>query len=230
MILTSHQPDFLPYMGFFYKAFRSDALILSDDVQFSKKGMHNWNRIKTENGPQKLTIPVHAHHDSRLCEIKIAEPEYSIRRAVKVIEHNYRKAPHYEEGEELLKIMQSHSSPERAWLSEMNQELIEHILERFGIELGNPVVTASSIGVTGHKDDRIFQMCKKVGADAYFSGLGAAAYHDPDEYSRRGVELIYTDYEPVRYPQMHGEFVPNLSVIDYIFNCGYEIPGGWKNE
>lgn len=228
MILTSHQPDFLPYMGFFYKAFRSDVLILSDDVQFSKQGMHNWNRIKTETGPRKLTIPVHAHHDSELWEIKIAEPEHSIRQVVKTIEQNYGKAPHYEEGAELLKIMRSFSDPEKAWLTDLNMELIQHILDRFGIEFEDAVMTSSCIGVKGHKDDRIFQMCEEMEADTYLSGRGAAAYHQPEEYERRGIKLIYTDYEPVQYPQMHGDFVPNLSVLDYIFNCGYELPRGWK--
>ena len=228
MILTSHQPDFLPYMGFFYKVFRSDALILSDDVQFSKKGMHNWNFIKTENGPRKLTIPVYAHHDSELWEIKIAEPEHNIRKVVKTIEHNYRKAPHYEEGAELLDIMQSFMDPEKAWLTDMNTDLIEHILNRFGIKSCIPTVTSSRIGVKGHKDERIFQMCEKMHADSYLSGKGAAAYHNPEEYKRRGIELIYTDYETVQYPQMHEGFIPNLSVLDYIFNCGYELPRGWN--
>ena len=111
MILTSHQPDFLPYMGFFYKAARSDVLVLSDDVRFSKSGMHNWNRIKTPAGAQKLTIPVHAHHDTPLCQIEIADPSHGIGRAVKTIEQHYRKAPHYGEGAELLEIMQFFSGP-----------------------------------------------------------------------------------------------------------------------
>lgn len=68
MIVASHQPNFLPYMGFFYKAAKCDVLVFSDDVQFSKKGMHNWNRIKTPSGEAKLTLPVHAHHDMRLAD------------------------------------------------------------------------------------------------------------------------------------------------------------------
>ena len=89
------------------------------------------------------------------------------------------------------------------------------------------ITRASALGIRGHKDERIFQMCEKLGADVYLSGRGAAAYHQPEEYERRGIDLIYTDYEPVRYPQLHGEFVENLSVLDYIFNCGYELPRGW---
>lgn len=227
MILTSHQPDFLPYMGFFYKAARSDVLVLSDDVRFSKSGMHNWNRIKTPAGAQKLTIPVHAHHDTPLCQIKIADPSHGIGRAVKTIEQHYRKAPHYEEGAELLEIMQFFSGPGNSWLTEMNENLILHILGRFGIK-PLAILRASALGIQGHKDERIFQMCEETGADTYLSGRGAADYHQPEEYMLRGIDLIYTDYEPVQYQQLYGEFIPNLSVLDYIFNCGYELPRGWK--
>ena len=226
MILTSHQPDFLPYMGFFYKVARSDVLVLSDDVQFSKQGMHNWNRIKTEAGPKKLTIPVHAHHDTPLCQVEIADPGHCIRQAVKTIEQNYRKAPHFDEGLELLKIMLFFSGPGNAWLTEMNENLTLHIIDSFGI-MPLDITRASALDIHGHKDERIFQMCEKLGADVYLSGRGASAYHQPEEYERRGIDLIYTDYEPVRYPQLHGEFVENLSVLDYIFNCGYELPRGW---
>ncbi|MCB5924209.1 WbqC family protein [Clostridium sp. DFI.5.61] len=227
MILTSHQPDFLPYMGFFYKVARSDVLVLSDDVQFSKSGMHNWNRIKTPAGAQKLTIPVHAHHDTPLCRVEIADPGHGIGRAVKTIEQHYRKAaPHYGEGAELLEIMQFFSGPGNSWLTEMNENLILHILDRFGIK-PLAILRASALGIQGHKDERIFQMCEETGADTYLSGRGAANYHEPYEYMLHGIDLIYTDYEPVQYQQLYGEFIPNLSVLDYIFNCGYELPRGW---
>lgn len=60
MILTSHQPNFLPYMGVIYKAYKSDAIVLSDDVCYSKKGMHNWNVIRAKNGSQKITMSARA--------------------------------------------------------------------------------------------------------------------------------------------------------------------------
>lgn len=226
MILTSHQPDFLPYMGFFYKVTHSDVLVLSDDVQFSKSGMHNWNRIKTPAGVQKLTIPVHAHHDTPLCQIEIADSGHGIGRAVKTIEQNYRKASHYGEGAELLEIMQFFSGSGNSRLTEMNENLILHILDRFGIK-PLAILRSSDLGIQGHKDERIFQMCEETGADTYLSGRGAANYHEPYEYMFHGIDLIYTDYEPVQYQQLHGEFIPNLSVLDYIFNCGYELPRGW---
>ena len=92
MILASHQPDFLPYMGFFYKAANCDVLVFSDDVQFSKKGMHNWNRIKTPGGAQKLTVPVHAHHDTLLKDVMVVDLWHDYDRLAKTIRQHYSRA------------------------------------------------------------------------------------------------------------------------------------------
>ena len=102
MILTSHQPNFLPYMGVFYKAFKSDVLVLSDDVCYSKKGMHNWNRIQTKAGEQKITVPVNAHHDSRLCDISISDPMRNLPKICRTIKEAYARANHFSEGMEII--------------------------------------------------------------------------------------------------------------------------------
>lgn len=227
MILTSHQPDFLPYLGFFYKVSRSAVLVLSDDVSFSKKGMHNWNRIKTPAGPAKLTIPVHAHHDTPLKDVLVSEPRKSIRLAIKTLEQNYKKAQHYHEGCELLEILDSFSCSDNVHLVELNEALILHILDRMGIA-PRIIKRASSLNVKGHKDERIFQMCDTLDADVYFSGVGASSYHQPEDYLQHGIDLVYTDYQPFTYPQLYGEFIPNLSGVDYIFNCGFDFPERWK--
>lgn len=80
MILASHQPDFFPYMGYFYKVFMSDTFVFSDNVQFSKRGMHNYNMILTANGPLRFTLPVH-YHVENLNEIQVAADEATVGRA-----------------------------------------------------------------------------------------------------------------------------------------------------
>lgn len=227
IVLTSHQPDFLPYMGFFYKAARSDILVFSDDVQFSKKGMHNWNRIKTPDGVRKLTVPVHAHHDTKLRDIPIADQRHSLETVIKTIKQNYRRSPHYEECLVLLDCLSIyanalHTQP----MAMLNRCLTLLIMDRFG--MNTRIALASDLGISGHKDDRIFQMCEKLGASTYLSGRGAADYHQSEEYRSRGIDLVYTDYQPFEYPQLYGEFVENLSVIDYVMNCGFELPRGWE--
>ena len=229
MILTSHQPNFLPYMGFFYKAYRSDVLVISDDVQFSKKGMHNWNYIFTKDGPKKLTLPVKAHHDTALKDVMVDQIDYSIGKIAKTLRQEYCHASHKEDGERVISLMEDIASSMRKMpsMAGFNMCLNAAIMGMFGIRPEFHI--ASQMGIHGHKDERIFQMCEELGADVYLSGTGAKAYHDEEEYARRGIELVYSDYKPLRYPQYNGYFVENLSVIDYVFNNGLTIPEEWRN-
>ena len=225
MILTSHQPNFLPYMGVFYKAYKSDILVLSDDVQFSKKGMHNWNIIRTKDGSQKITIPVNAHHNMRLCDVKVSEPRITLPKIIRTIKEAYSKTEHFEEGYEILEIIED-AEEDNLWLTELNAQIINHIIKRMGIKV-KVVNAAHDLYLTGHKDDRILMMCEKMRADTYYSGTGAKAYHDEERYREKGINLVYSDYEPVAYRQKYEPFLPNMSVIDYVFNEGYRIPEVW---
>jgi len=226
MILTSHQPNFLPYLGVFYKAYRSDIFVLSDDVQFSKKGMHNWNYIRTKEGQHKITVPVIAHHDTPLRDILISEPENSLPRIIKTIRETYSRTAHYEEGAKLLEMMEKMIKPNLR-LVEMNRFLILFILHQFGM-YQKVLMATKDLGIQGHKDDRIFQMCHETMANVYYSGTGAKVYHDEERYRTEGIELVYSDYKPVEYRQKYSPFLQNMSVIDYIFNEGYSIPEEWK--
>lgn len=226
MVLASHQPDFLPYMGFFFKAACCDTLVFSDDVLYSKKGMHNWNKIKTPNGLKKLTIPIHAHHDMRLSEIAVADIQRGIIRAVKTINQYYRRAPHYDEGVIILRDIISFSNRHFLTLPEFNIPITLSIMKRFGI-CPRILIASEHLHLSGRKDERIFQMCETLKADTYLSGTGAAEYHQQEEYEAHGIELVYAGYFPVEYPQLYGSFLYNLSVIDYIFNCGFKLPESW---
>ena len=171
MILTSHQPNFLPYMGVIYKAYRSDAIVLSDDVCYSKKGMHNWNVIRAKNGSQKITVPVNAHHDTKLCDVMISEPRKTLPKIVRTLEETYAKTKHFEEGQEILDIIRDMAA-DGTGLTELNIAIIKHILDRIGI-VRDVAVATRDLRLTGHKDDRILIMCERMGADTYYSGTGA---------------------------------------------------------
>lgn len=229
MILASHQPDFLPYMGFFYKIANCDVLVFSDDVQFSKKGMHNWNRIKTSGGVQKLTVPVHAHHDTLLKDVTMVDLQHDYNRIAKTIQQNYQKAPHQDEGKFILTMLEILAEKKSLSLAEMNITINKALIEKFDLD---PIIQIASrdLCLTGRKDERIFQMCEKLDADVYLSGTGAVSYHQSEEYLLRGINLVYSDYQPTVYPQLYGEFIPNLSVLDYVFNCGFSLPTEWREK
>lgn len=225
MILSSHQPNLLPYMGFFYKAYKSDAMALSVDVAFSKKGRHNWNLVRTATGSRRITLPVHAHHDTPISEAVYVDLEYNLEKAIKGLLIDYQNAPKLEIGEELLEQMRAAAKACESNMAKFNICIIKYICERFGMK--TKLFSTEPLMLQGHKDDRIWDLCEKTGASVYLSGEGARAYHIPEGFDARGIELRYSQYDPIRYAQIHGEFIENLSVVDYIFNQGFALPKEW---
>lgn len=225
MILASHQPDFFPYMGYFYKMFRSDLFVFSDNVQFSKSGMHNYNTILTANGPLRLTLPVH-YHVENLNEIQIAADTATVEKMLKTLWMEYKNADHFHDAfpviEELLM-----KAPEATSLAEFNQKCITEIAKEFWLTMGRTFFRSSDLPLTERKDARIIQMCKLLGAKTYISGSGAKDYHIEEDYERNGIQLVYSDYQPVSYPQVGRPATENMSVIDYVMNCGFALPRGW---
>jgi len=226
MILASHQPDFFPWMGYFYKMFQSDVFVFSDNVQFSKTGRHNYNDILTANGRQRFTLPIH-YHCVNLNEIELAVDNAGAEKMVKTLWMAYRRAEHFHEAfpviEELLM-----KAPEAESLADFNYKCILRIADLFGMAKDREFFKSSNLLLLQRRDARIIEMCKLIGADVYVSGEGAKDYHIEKDYADNGIKLIYSDYQPITYPQAWGQGETNLSVIDYVLNCGFKLPGRWK--
>ena len=233
MILASHQPNFLPYMGVIYKIYLADIFVFSDDVQYSKSGMHNNNYIKTRNGKTKITMPVNAHGSPSIEAVEMFEPIFNFEKIMRMILQEYAKAEHREEGEKLLYFMKMMLASGDKSLPSFNIWTLKYVLRHFGI--GTTTLIASNMlePMKGHKDERLLDMMKQTKATVYLSGDGAAVYHDAEkfvDFDGKKRKLAYAHYEPVKYRQLHGDYIPNLSVIDYIFNEGYKIPEEWKKR
>lgn len=230
MILASHQPDFAPYPGFFYKMFKSDVFVLSDDVGYSNSEMHKYNFIQGANGKQRIGLPVEAHIEGKpIKNVRVARDDRMIEKAVKSFEQAYRKHPFFDKyGRFFINIMLSASTDMGSWLTEVNTSIIMAIANGFGFKAN--VVEASRLFPGGRKDERIISLCRIMKADTYISGYGAAAYHDPKKFDDAGIRLTYSNYRPIVYPQYgnRGDFIENLSMIDYVMNCGYELPSEWR--
>jgi len=223
MILASHQPNFFPYMGYFYKIARSDLFIFSDDVKFSNKktgDMHNYNYIKGPHGKQKITLPVRYKTGALMKEVDIFCDEKQIKKILTAIEQYYSKSPFFEEVFPVIKTVFNLGYDQ---LIALNMLVIEMLCRKFGIS----TKMHRAIRFEAKKNHRLIEMCQTFGADTYLCGTGAAAYIDSSEFERAGIKLVYSDYSPPVYPQRYGDFIPNLSVLDWIFNMGYTLPEGW---
>lgn len=226
-VLGSHQPDFFPYMGYFYKMFQSDLWVFTDDVLFSKSGRHNYNEILTQSGPRKFTLPIHYHLEN-LNEIKIAADDKAIEKMLKTLWMEYRRAEYFHQVFPLLEEMIV-EAPNCENLAVFNELCIMNIAHQFGLDREMiTLVSSRDIPTEQKRDERIVWLCKSLNANVYFSGTGAKDYHIEQLYADSGVKLVYSDYQPVKYRQVGGREADNMSVIDYVLNCGFNLPRGWK--
>jgi len=214
------QPGYLPWLGFFDQVRRSDVFIYYDDVQFDKHGWRNRNRVKAPDGePHWLTVPV-LHSGRNWPAILAVEIDNRIpwaRKHVGTLKQFYRNAPHLQRYLPALAEML-----ERRWslLVDLDLAVTELICGWLG--LTRPTLRASALGIPGKQSERLLALCQHVGARRYLSGNAARDYLDTELFARNRVEVEWQDYVHPVYPQQHGDFVPYLSIVDLLFNCGEE--------
>lgn len=226
LVLASHQPDFFPYMGYFYKMFQSDVFVFSDNVQYSKTGRHNYNEILTGNGPLRFTLPIH-YHVQNLNEIQIAADDNCVEKMLKTLWMEYKGADGFHEAFPVIEDL-LHHAPGAKNLAEFNTGCLLMFANEFGLASRVEFINSSDLPITQRRDARIIEMCGLLGAKVYVSGSGAKDYHIEEDYARAGIELVYSDYQPITYPQVGRPAAENMSVIDYVLNCGFKLPKEWK--
>jgi hypothetical protein len=212
------QPTYLPWMGYFDLMDQCDVFVVLDSVQFDRHSWQQRNRVKTAHGPRWLTVPVlsRGRREQLISAVEI-DPGGDFPRAhLKTIAHAYAKAPSYGRyAGSLAKIL----GGGHHYLGRLNAELIRWIAGELGIT--TELVRSSELDVQGRKVDLLVNICRQVGADRYLAPPGSRSYIEQHNLFRQhGIALEYHAYSPPRYPQLHGEFVPSLSVIDVMFNVG----------
>jgi hypothetical protein len=223
MMLTAHQPNYLPYAGFFEKIARADRFLVVDSVQFVKRGTFGWmhrNRIRSNSpgGWDWLSVPVlsKGKYTQRIDEALIDNATPWARKHWRALEFNYRRAPHFKDYADAFRALY-----EKPWerFCDLACAFLELLLRLLG--LPDRFDRTSSLGIRGESTEFVLEMCRAVKADAYLSGVHGRDYLDVAAFGRAGVRLEFQDFQGPEYPQCWpGPFIPNLSVVDLLFNCG----------
>ena len=216
MIVCIHQPAYLPWLGYFDRVAASDLFIFLDTVQFERNSFTNRNRIKTANGPIWLTVPVRLknHLEKSVIEIEIDNSQSWKKKHLRSIEQNYRKAPGFAGKFERLRLLYT---PDDTRLAELcYRQLLFWLSE---LKIATRVVRSSELGVTGSKSDLVLSLCKEVGANVYISGPFGRDYLVKRRFGEAKIEIRYRDFVHPVYPQLFGDFVPAMAVVDYWMNC-----------
>ncbi|MEK7866791.1 MAG: WbqC family protein [Planctomycetota bacterium] len=216
------QPGYLPWLGFFDQLDRSDMFVLYDDVQFDKHGWRNRNRIKTRDGPMWLTVPVRTKGlgKPRNDEVEIDPTQHWAGKHLQAIRTWYGKAPHFAR---VFAAIEEVLSRPWARLLDLDRALMDAALRLLGLE--RRVFLASELGIGGGQTARLVAICRHLGADRYLTGDAAKSYLDEGKFTEAGISVEWHGYKHPRYRQLHGEFVPYLSIVDLLMNHGAEALG-----
>jgi hypothetical protein len=220
MIIAIHQPNFLPWLGYFYKMARADTFVFLDNVAFADGGYTNRVKIKTAQGAQWLTVPVlkKGLSGQPIVELAASDRVDWRRKTLAALETNYRQCPYYKDYAPRLGEILSGAGNN---LADLNIQLIEYLAAQLGIT--TPTVRSSQLKIEGDVGDHVnIALCKTLGADTYFSGLGAKAYQKDEDFRKAKVRLVYTGFQHPTYPQPFGAFEAGMSVMDLLFNAGPE--------
>jgi hypothetical protein len=216
-----HQPDFAPYLGFFHRFLSADFFIVLDHVQFVQHTSRAWthrDKIKTPQGEKRLTLSVQkAPRDTPINEVLLSDATDWRGANLRQLEENYRKAPFFKDI--FPEIVRLYRAPD-THLATFNQNFIEWLMDAFDVRL--PLVRSSTLDPVGSKNELLVDILQKVGATRYLSGVGARDYMDVATFAAAGIEVAWQDFVHPIYPQLHGEFIPYLSSLDVLLNCGYE--------
>ena len=217
MVVAIHQPQYLPWLGYIDKIDRADVFAILDNVQFKKNEWQNRNRIKSSQGWQWVTVPVLHHHPEKIGDVRINNSVDWRRKHLQSIELNYSRAPHFGKYISFFRDLYL-----REWksLAVLNQTIIEFLIETFKIR--SRLVQASGSNTREDPNDRLIDLCRSVGADTYLAGEGSKDYLDLDRFEEAKIHVSFQSYNHPVYPQLYGSFIPGLSVVDLLFNCGPE--------
>ncbi len=219
IIIAIHQPNYLPYLGFFDKMMNADIFIIYDDAQFNKEDFQHRNRIKIFHGWKWLTVPVEKK-TIPINEVKIKNE--LLTKGVKWndthfrdIKDNYKDTPYFSiyqnELEEIYKTKFDN-------IIDLNMSLINFLRHAFDIK--TKMIFSSELGFTSKSTERLVEMVGALGGNVYLSGPMGQNYLDIPLFEKRGIKVEYQNFNHPVYMQCYDGFIPNMSAIDALFNAG----------
>lgn len=226
MIYSAHQPNYFPYLGLFYKIYKSDYFIFLDDVQFTKSSgpAHERNVISREKATTYLKVPIKYNFKDKINEVVINDSFNWEGDHISKIERCYYDAPFYQDiMEDVVRLLSKHYSN----LAELNMAIIKNICIKNNIQC--EFLVSSELDVQTTQTQRLIDIGKKIGGTEYYSGTGAKVYMDCEKMNKHGIGVTFSDYKTANYMKGAQLCLPNMSVLDYLFYWGYDfMPLGWS--
>jgi hypothetical protein len=218
MILAAAQPYFAPFAGFFYKAARVDLLVILDDVQFPRGT--TWitrNRFKNAAGSFWMTIPVWKKGLGlqKIRDVRICHEGRWAKKHLTTLITAYSGSPFIKDH---LPFLENLFSPSYTTIIDLNLYLIRYVMEQLRIE--TDIRLQSEFPLAQKGNTLLVELCRRFGASHFLAQSPAKKYLNSRLFSESGITLSFFRPPIPVYPQLWGHFIPNLSTLDLLLNCG----------
>jgi hypothetical protein len=215
MIISAHQPAFMPWLGYLHKILVSDKFVILDNVQFEKNSFINRNYIMGHDGPILLTVPIKIknHLSNTIKDIEISNEINWKKKHLNSIYLNYKKSPFFKEHFPFFEEIYNNN-----WsnLFHLNHTILDYLMKV--IEIDTKIIFMSDLKVNGVKSELIIDLCKKLGAEQFVFGSNGRDYADIKSANQNNIQFLFQDYSDSRLPYRIYKSEKNLSSIDILFN------------
>jgi len=217
-VVTIHQPETFPWLGFFNKMMLADEYIILDNVQFRKNYFQNRNQFLTKQGALYLSVPVDFKTNKIIKDIKIRYNEKWQQKHLNTIKQTYSKSPYFQEH---ISFFEDLYGQNFELLIDFNMYIIKYIRKIFNISV--PIMRASTLDVNGASGELLLNICKKRDATTYISGRDGRNYLDTTIFTDENINIVYHNFTHPKYNQFNSdEFVSYMNTFDLLFNYSIE--------
>ena len=213
------QPYLLPYIGYFQLIEYCDAFVIYDDIEYTKRGWINRNRILASGAPSTFTVPLAKAPDATLVRERTIADAFNPRKLLAQFAGAYRGSPYWSEHEEWL----------RAVIEDAERNLFGYIRNALHatlalISIETEVIVSSDLRIEdgARGQDKVLAICKATGADEYVNPIGGTQLYESAAFAAAGVHLSFLQSRLSPYPQPVEVFVPALSIVDMLMELSVD--------
>jgi hypothetical protein len=217
MLLSGHQPVYLPGIILFNKIAISDAFIFAGHKQNVRHSWHARNKIRVQDKSFTISVPVmrKSRLGQSINEAKLANGDWQLKH-LRTMESSYSKRPYFDKYFPKITDLLM-----RNWrsLGEMDMAIVKTIME--WLEIDTPVYDSRDYSIEGAKTDMAISMCKALDAGSFLFNEGSRVYLEEEKMASNGIQTYWQEFEHPVYDQGRA-FIENLSIVDLLFNVGEE--------
>ncbi len=216
MILSAHQPAYMPWPGYIHKILCAKIFIILDNVQFEKNSFINRNYLLFNKEAKLLTVPIKIknHTNLKIKDILISDHSNWKRKHLQSLYLNYKNTPFYKKHIQFFEYIFNQNWQ---YINSLNNEILSYILKE--IESETSIINHSDIEVSGNKTNLLINLCKKYNCNSFIFGANGKDYADINLGKKENINFFYQTFDTVKFYNYHKyKFSKNISILDLLFN------------